>query len=76
MRARQAKKILRYVDGGKMHNLSAYWFRRILGYAYCFHDDHRILEALRIYRKHGRGIHPLAEITGKIRKIKSMTDTN
>ena len=62
MKARQAKKILRHANGGKMHKLSLYWFTRLLFY----HPkpkgwlDHRITKALKVYQRHGRVHHPLA----------------
>ena len=63
MRTRQAKKILRYYNGGTRHKLNLYWYTRTLFY----HPkpkgwlDHRITKALKIYQRHGRVRHPLAQ---------------
>lgn len=63
MRARQAKKILRYANAAKTHKLPRYWYTRL-----CFYakkpkgwNDHRITKALKVYQRHGRVRHPLAQ---------------
>jgi hypothetical protein len=69
MKARQARKILRYYNGGKMHKLSRYWFTRLLFYKgrppvlgdndIMGWNDHRITKALKVYQRHGRCKHYL-----------------
>jgi hypothetical protein len=72
MKARQAKKILRYGREGKKILLSArdgrdrpifaYWYTRLVIYDLKLKGggDHRITKALKIYQRHGRCKHPIA----------------
>ena len=62
MKARQARKILRYAKGGPIHKCSRYWFTRLLFYGTKpgRWNDHRITEALKVYQRHGRCKHPLS----------------
>ncbi len=49
MKARQARKIIRYGFGGPTHRVNVYWYRRIYAYIYGHgYHDHRITRAVRI----------------------------
>lgn len=61
MKARQARKILHYANGGSRHQLSKYWYTRLAFYGQrpTGWMDHRVSEALNIYHRHGICYRPL-----------------
>jgi hypothetical protein len=51
MKARQAKKTLRFVCGGRTHKVSPYWYWRLVDFYSLTKVDHRIAKANRMRRK-------------------------
>lgn len=45
MRARQAKKIMRFASGGRTHKVSRYWYWRLVEFYSLTKVDHRIAKA-------------------------------
>lgn len=60
MKARQAKKIMRFASGGRTHKVSRYWYWRLVDFQALTRVDHRIAEAWRITRKPARRWNALA----------------
>ena len=45
MKARQAKKIMRFACGGRTHKVSRYWYWRLVDFYSLTKVDHRIAKA-------------------------------
>lgn len=54
MKARQAKKIMRFASGGRTHKVSLYWYWRLVAFQALTRVDHRIAEAKRIVSRADR----------------------